>query len=339
MKHRAPSVRSLLPVVLATLLLGATLAWLHAVPARAEPSETHQATWSGLVDEDPDNPSIAELMGQAALLNEQTCASAECHPMLNEVPATSRHGKVACVSCHSQRRAHTEACVQCHEKVLGGIDEMSTDELRARMRQLREDDQLEGCDAAIEALPDALDCLICHRQLQARPTTFPQIDPEVHIPADQEKRDCVECHRAHDPKPQMGHDMPLPYCRRGRDCCLSCHEKPAEITSADRVTRPVVNPTGVLRTPSELRDAAWMNSGFTDWVLQPPLVDPDHGHGTVECVACHSAPPPFHELAQRVHNWQHESVRCGKCHTGSNLVDQQVLLLGEEGQDHDAPQH
>jgi hypothetical protein len=329
-----PSLRTLLPTGLAALALCASLLWLDAVPVHAEP--VHERSHAPAVQaDDADNPSIAALMGQAALLNEETCASAECHPMLNEVPATSRHGHVRCVSCHGQRRAHTEACVECHEKVLGDIDAGSTEELRERMRQLREDDQLEGCDVSGIELPDAVDCLVCHLKLQARPLTFPQIVPEEHIPADQAKQECVECHRAHDPKPQMGHEMPLPYCRRGRDCCLSCHVKIDELSSGDRVERPEKVPSGVTRPPEELRDAEWMQSGFADWVLQPPLVDPDHGHGTVECVACHSAPPAFHELAKRVHNWEHESVRCGKCHTGSNLVDQQVLLLGEHAQGHD----
>ena len=343
-------MRSLLPSGLAVLALCLVLSWLQALPVQAEPGDNPGPDQGDLGEDRPDNPitdnsgadnpsadnpSIAELMGQAALLNEETCASAECHPMLNEVPATSRHGKVRCVSCHGQRRAHTEACVQCHEKVLGGIDTGSAEELRERMRQLREDDQLDGCDVAQLDLPDALDCLVCHRKLQARPTTFPQIVPDEHIPQDQAKRECVECHRPHDPKPQMGHDMPLPYCRRGRDCCLSCHEKIAEIESDDRVARPETSPDGMRRVPDQLRDAEWMVSGFGDWVLQPPLVDPDHGHGTVECIACHAPPPAFQELAKRVHNWEHESVRCGKCHTGSNLIDQQVQLQGEHDQGHD----
>ncbi len=333
---------------LVLLVTGAQLADSMLIrDADGNPAGDHEPQPEGLLDLSPE----AELLEQPSslvtseiesigtdtmpadgdTLNENTCAVIQCHPMLNDVPITSRHGKIKCVTCHSQRRAHTEQCVSCHELIRGHTESSSMDGLREQMQELRASDPMMSSQEPAEPLPPPIDCLICHLKMKARPLTFPQIVPTDHIPADQSKKNCVDCHRAHDPKPLMGHPMPMPYCRRGRDCCLSCHLKIPELTTQDRVTRPVTNPSGVLNPPVPLRESGWAEDTFMDWVLNPPLVASDHGHGTVECISCHGIPPTFHDLAKRVHNFELESVRCGKCHTGSTIIDQQVLLSESEG--------
>lgn len=316
-----------------TLLLAIAACMFLASSAMVQASDGSMAeaieefAAEGLVNEEVESLGTDGVLQEADTLNENTCAVIQCHPMLNDVPITSRHGKIQCVACHTQRRAHTEQCVSCHEVIRGHTEETSSmDQLRQEMQDLRENDPMMGASEVEGTLPEPLDCLVCHLKMKARPVTFPQIVPSEHIPEDQSKKNCVDCHRAHDPKPRMGHPMPLPYCRRGRDCCLSCHLKIPELTSQDRVTRPATNPSGVLIPPVPLRESGWAEDTFVDWVLEPPLVAADHGHGTVECISCHGVPPSFHDLAKKVHNFELESVRCGKCHTGSTIIDQQVLL-------------
>ncbi len=275
----------------------------------------------GLVPEEPADG--APPANDSTALNENTCTSTRCHPMLKEVPVTSRHGKIKCVTCHGQRRGHTEQCVKCHEMVRGHTESMSLNVSREQMLEVRQEDA-----ASQNEFPEPVSCLTCHLKLEARPLTFPQIVLEEHVPESQSKKDCTECHRAHDPKPLMGHPMPMPYCRRGRDCCLSCHEKIQEITSEDRVSRPestMTNPLVRRAAPPWLND--WADDTFMDWVLNPPLVLSTHGHGTVECISCHGAPPSFRELAKRVHNFELDTVRCGRCHTGSTIIDQFVARI------------
>lgn len=246
------------------------------------------------------------------------------------VPLSSKHARIECVTCHTQRRAHTERCVQCHEQARGHTEASVLGSMKERMQELLDSGEvMEDTDGA---LPPPLDCLDCHYRLSSRPATFAQIDPLEHVPDTQSKKDCVQCHRAHDPKPQMGHAMPIPICRDGRDCCLSCHLRIDELTSDDRVYRPATSPTGVLLPPRAVREVGYSEDTFVDWILNPPVVAPAHGHGRFECISCHGVPPKFSELADRVHNFGLEPVQCGRCHLGSNIVDQQVMRAraGEE---------
>ena len=277
-----------------------------------------------------------EELDQTRALNENTCASARCHPMLNSIPVTSRHGKIKCTTCHTQRRSHTEQCVSCHEQIRGHTEGLSIRTMRERMDTLLDEPELRNSTAEAP-LPPPVSCESCHLQQRARPATFPQGIPADHVPADKREEGCVGCHSAHDPKPMMGHPLPLPYGRRGREGCLSCHLAVEEVVGG-QVDSPASQSVQAALAPVDpYQKTSWAPLGFMDWVLTPPLVQPTHGHGTVECIACHGAPPSFRELAGRVHHFELESVRCGRCHTGSNIIDQQVLLSAAEpraGQPH-----
>ncbi len=264
----------------------------------------------------PEEPDICDL------LNENTCASTRCHPALLQAPITSRHAGIACVTCHGQRRSHAAECLACHDQVrhhstVGASETMDAsrmDEVRAEM-EARHRAALDGTDpGAAAAFPAPVPCLTCHNRMAARPLTFPQVNPGEHLPADKGPEDCADCHRAHDPKPLLAHPLPAQSCQVGRECCQSCHDRTTHAEQADG-------------------DLAWVDESFQQWahdtfgddLLQPPEVDHEHGHRTVECIACHGEPPTFETLARRVHGFELDTVRCGRCHTGATIIDQQVM--------------
>lgn len=268
-------------------------------------------------------------------LNETTCASSRCHPALDEAPITSRHANITCVSCHSQRRSHAAKCVTCHDQVRHHTLEAASVELaREEMATVREEMERRHAAALEDAeseeatsFPEPVACVTCHLQMRARPVTFPQVELASHLPAGKTADDCIDCHRAHDPKPLLGHPIPTADCRRGRDCCLGCH------LHSDGVDA-VAGASGSVRQDVGELDLSWADEAFREYVIEEfggtnlstPRVKPDHGHGTVECIACHGIPPTFHTLATRVHGFELDTVRCGKCHTGATIIDQQVLL-------------
>ena len=280
-------------------------------------------------------------------LNETTCASSRCHPALDEAPITSRHANIACVSCHSQRRSHAARCVICHDQMRHHtLEAVSMELAREEMATVREEMEhrhetaladRESREAA--AFPEPVSCVTCHLQMRARPVTFPQVELASHLPLDKTGDDCIDCHRAHDPKPLLGHPMPTDECRRGRDCCLDCHLYHEE----DGLAAETGASGSVRQTVDEL-DLSWADEPFQEYVigefgtaaLSTPRVRPQHGHTTVECIACHGVPPSFRTLATRVHGFELDTIRCGKCHTGATIIDQQVMLsrMATEAEDH-----
>jgi hypothetical protein len=289
-------------------------------------------------------------------LNEATCASSRCHPALDDAPATSRHASVACVACHSQRRSHAAACVACHDRVRHHSMAAADREVaRSEMERVREEMSNRHDKAAdkamadaVAAFPEPLACVTCHLKMVTRPVTFPMVALAEHLPEDKTADDCTECHRAHDPKPLLGHPIPTMECRRGRSCCLACHLEAGAIAEVEGIepSAPVIALDLSWADPT-FRD--WAHESFGDKLLHPPQVSAVHGHTTVECIACHGEPPAFQSLVQRVHGFQDESVRCGKCHVGATIIDQQVLVSQREaeaggghrdgGGDHDHAEH
>lgn len=91
-------------------------------------------------------------------------------------------GKEACSDCHSeifyrlQNGYHKNlSCEGCHGPGKKHID--SEGEFKLEKPTSREF------------------CLICHSYLPARPTGFPQIEPNVHHPPER----CIKCHEPHNP--------------------------------------------------------------------------------------------------------------------------------------------
>ena len=104
-----------------------------------------------------------------------------------------RHGgDEACEPCHSEQFAvhrdgvhHALRCEMCHGPVATHVD-LEEGELIAEMPVSRSRELCENC----------------HRYLDARPATFPQIDPREHVAengGDLTPDACFDCHDPHSP--------------------------------------------------------------------------------------------------------------------------------------------
>lgn len=102
----------------------------------------------------------------------------ECHDDIVDLVLKDTHHSVNCEDCHGPAQLHVAF-------------------------QMGEDD--EGITEEMAVLPRNKDrslCLLCHRRLHARPASFPQVVPEVHVGflrKDGVEVDCVECHDPHEP--------------------------------------------------------------------------------------------------------------------------------------------
>ena len=130
----------------------------------------------------------------------------ECHEDEVELHDKDAHAKVPCETCHGPGAAHAEA----------------------------------SGDAPI-AVPKGKElCLTCHRLLDARPGSFPQVDWHEHykfVGVKDEGVDCTRCHSPHEPL-FMDRDLRAarlhPLIHRCRDCHIG--------RTDETVTRPANHP-------------------------------------------------------------------------------------------------
>jgi hypothetical protein len=102
--------------------------------------------------------------------NDESCKS--CHAAEFDTHAAGKHEKVRCEVCHAPVATHA-----ADGKKIAAMPTMHTRTL----------------------------CLRCHRQLDARPTSFPQIQPQQHVEEQGGtwKDDaCFDCHQPHAPSPE-----------------------------------------------------------------------------------------------------------------------------------------
>ncbi len=108
-------------------------------------------------------------------------------------------GRDACYECHddivdlvNKDTHHSVNCEDCHGPAWKHV-----------AYQMGEDDEgISEEDAVLPMIKDRSLCLLCHRRLQARPRSFPQIDPATHIElqcGEDAQVDCIECHSPHEP--------------------------------------------------------------------------------------------------------------------------------------------
>ncbi len=135
-----------------------------------------------------------------------TCGSAGCHVELYDLWAVAAHGSVSCEDCHGPAYAHAQ-----------------------------------DPDVRLESDTSRELCELCHAQLVARPSNFPQIGPDEHYP----ESSCISCHFPHAPGPAAAvthapegdcrscHDpvtarpasvMPINHVNRTNEDCMDCHE-------------------------------------------------------------------------------------------------------------------
>lgn len=233
-----------------------------------------------------------------AATNSDACYDERCHPAGSVVPFNSVHVRVECTSCHGQLRPH----------------------VRARTAALAE-----GVEVAAEKdeVAPAIRCAYCHLHRTSKPRTFAQIDVHEHYPAVESKRTCAGCHRPHNPRPKMRHPMPaIAVLRKGREGCLNCH-----LESTVAVAPPTGERTSFDNWVSKRAEVAkgggrGTAEGEFAWLLDPPRVPHDHGHGSNECISCHAQPPPFIELAKSVHGMKTRG--CRRCHGETLFLEAEV---------------
>ncbi|MCE9616681.1 MAG: hypothetical protein K8T26_20595 [Lentisphaerae bacterium] len=121
-------------------------------------------------------------------LGRQACA--ECHDDVAALHAKDAHGSVECETCHGPGSAHVEDA----ENVLPRADRQQ-------------------------------DCLVCHRRLDARPGSFPQIDRDEHfrlVGVTNAATACVRCHSGHEPL-FMNKDLRTARLHPLIHACGDCH--------------------------------------------------------------------------------------------------------------------
>ncbi len=117
-------------------------------------------------------------------------ACAECHADIDGICAKDAHGTVECETCHGPGAKH-----------------------------------IADNDVPL-AIPDAKDdCLTCHRRLDARPGSFPQIDWQQHfqfVGVTNPATACVRCHSGHEPL-FMDRDLRTARLHPLVHACGDCH--------------------------------------------------------------------------------------------------------------------
>jgi hypothetical protein len=102
------------------------------------------------------------------------------------------------------RHGGNESCRACHEDqydelASAGHESLECESCHAAVAQHARDDE-KIADMPIQR--DLELCLTCHRQLDARPPSFPQIHAKQHIAENEgefTEDACLECHEAHWP--------------------------------------------------------------------------------------------------------------------------------------------
>ncbi len=107
-------------------------------------------------------------------------------------------GDQSCVSCHEAKDHQSK--LEQHDK--GKHANVRCEVCHAPVATHAKD----GKRIAPMAVQKTRDlCLLCHRQLEARPKDFPQIQPQQHVEkmgGTWSETVCFDCHDPHDPMPQ-----------------------------------------------------------------------------------------------------------------------------------------
>jgi hypothetical protein len=121
--------------------------------------------------------ALGDVLSQkVAIKNSGTCT--ECHEAIDGLHEKDAHYSVPCVDCHGSNAVHADF----HRK-------NPPPGITADQARMPKEYKLEGC-------------LFCHRQLKARPTDFPQIDPKKHytfLHVTDPATKCIACHNPHEP--------------------------------------------------------------------------------------------------------------------------------------------
>jgi hypothetical protein len=197
--------------------------------------------------------SLVEIMSREPA-HQGRDACAVCHARIHDLHQKDVHQGVQCEVCHGPGKAHVSyyRAGGAAGGAAGGRDAVVPDDAR-----MPKEYTLEGC-------------LFCHRALDARPSTFGQVDPREHFEflhvTDPTTR-CVECHSPHEP---------LFLLERVSDArvhpvifeCADCHDATPATSHKEVADHPTIFVCADCH-PSVVRDFE------------------THQHAFLRCTACH----------------------------------------------------
>ena len=151
--------------------------------------------------------AVREAMRTSKPAHQGRAVCAGCHAEEAALHAKDFHSGIQCESCHGSGGEHVASVGQRAEGATGHVEVV---------------------------VPRTQEpCLWCHRRLAARPTSFPQIDPEEHLRAfavaDLETP-CMRCHNPHEP---LFLETPLREARLhpGIQQCRDCHAGAVDVAA------------------------------------------------------------------------------------------------------------
>jgi nitrate reductase cytochrome c-type subunit len=115
-----------------------------------------------------------------------------------------RHDNIAEQMAKRPQHGGNESCQGCHEEEFATHEEASHASVRCEVCHGPVAIHAEG-DKKTAEMPRNRSkdwCLTCHRQLDARPESFPQIEPALHVEengGDWGDEVCLDCHAPHAP--------------------------------------------------------------------------------------------------------------------------------------------
>ena len=140
----------------------------------------------------------------------------DCHKEITKAAWKDVHEKVLCDTCHGPSEKH------CDEKNKVAVTRPELPPLRMVTNEVQ--------------------CLTCHRRLQARPASFPQIDPSEHFKMLHLVDTNTACSNCHDPHQPLFLDKDVQESRLHPvvNKCLDCHKHPQDIKAEKPVDHPIL---------------------------------------------------------------------------------------------------
>lgn len=130
------------------------------------------------------------------------------------------------------RYAGSAACVECHGDVAALHDKDAHGSVQCETCHGPGTQHIRDNDVKMPLANAKEDCLICHRRMDARPGTFPQVDWQEHflfVGVSNPATACVQCHSGHEPL-FMDRDMRKARLHPLVHQCGDCHLQLADTT-------------------------------------------------------------------------------------------------------------
>ena len=140
------------------------------------------------------------------------------------------------------RYAGSAACVECHGDVAALHDKDAHGSVQCETCHGPGIQHIKDNDIPMPLANTQADCLICHRRLDARPGSYPQVDWPQHflfVGVSNQATACVQCHSGHEPL-FMDRDMRAARLHPLINQCSDCHLGLADMTQPRPATHPQI---------------------------------------------------------------------------------------------------